>query len=126
MDVPIDQFAGLIDCSRIFLSADTGPLHLASARKICPDSKAAFRNNTAVIGVFGATSGRIYGYDSFSRLYLSSAQDPPSKIFEGSPPCKNLTCIDKVNKKCLIDHCFEGVEAQEIVDYIDRYLSGIR
>ncbi|MFQ6038447.1 MAG: hypothetical protein ACE5LV_07505, partial [Candidatus Aminicenantales bacterium] len=78
---------------------------------------------TAVVGVFGATDARIYGYDSTSEKYLDTSQSAPSKVFEASPPCKNLTCIDKVSKTCVEPKCFEGLDPEPIIAYIRDYLS---
>jgi ADP-heptose:LPS heptosyltransferase len=122
-DTPIDVFASLIDHSHMFITGDTAPLHIAAARRVTVDSDNYFRNATAVVGIFGATSGKIYGYDSYSDAYLPSAQDAPSKIFEANPECKNLTCIDKIFKACPEVRCFDGLEPEPIIDYIRNYLS---
>lgn len=117
-NTPIDVYAGLTDHWDVFISGDTAPLHLAAAKKIIVDSGQKFRNSTAVIGIFGATSGKIYGYDSFSSGYLPSSQDAPARAFEGSPSCKNLTCIDKIFKNCPEIRCFKGLKPAEVIDYI--------
>lgn len=122
-DVPIDVYASLTDHSDLFVSGDTAPLHIAAARKVVVDSGDGFRNATAVVGVFGATDARIYGYDSTSEKYLDTSQSAPSKVFEASPPCKNLTCIDKVSKTCVEPKCFEGLDPEPIIAYIRDYLS---
>ncbi len=98
-NIGIDVYAALIDNSDVFISADTGPLHIAAAKKYIINSNNRFKNSTAIVGIFGATSAKIYGYDSFSSEYFPSAQNAPSKIFEGRPACKNLTCIDKIFKE---------------------------
>ena len=121
-EVPLDAFAVLTDHSDMFISGDTGPLHIAAARKIMVDSEIHFRNLTFVIGIFGATSGKIYGYDSFSDDYIPTPQDVPSKIFEAFPSCKNLTCIDKIFKKCPKVRCFDGLKPEVVIDYIQSYL----
>lgn len=122
-NTPIDVFASLIDHSHMFVTGDTAPLHIAAARRVTVDSDSYFNNSTAVVGIFGATSGKIYGYDSYSDAYLPSAQDAPSKIFEAHPECKNLTCIDKIFKACPDVRCFEGLEPEPIIDYIRNYFS---
>jgi len=122
-DTPIDVYAGLIDNSDMFISGDTGPLHIAAAKKVIVNSDNHFRNSTAVVGIFGATSAKIYGYDSYSDEYLPASQDAPSKTFEGSPSCKNLTCIDKIFKKCPEVKCFSGLKPESIIDYVQKYLS---
>jgi ADP-heptose:LPS heptosyltransferase len=122
-DTPIDVYAGLIDNSDMFISGDTGPLHIAAAKKVIVNSDNHFKNSTAIVGIYGATSPKIYGYDSFSDEYLPASQNAPSKSFEGSPPCKNLTCIDKIFKKCPEVMCFNGLDPESIIDYIQNYLS---
>jgi ADP-heptose:LPS heptosyltransferase len=122
-DTPIDVFASLIDHSHMFITGDTAPLHIAAAKRVAVGLDNYFRNSTAVVGIFGATSGKIYGYDSFSDTYLASAQDAPSKIFEAFPECKNLTCIDKIFKACPEVRCFDGLAPGPIIDYIRNYLS---
>lgn len=122
-DTPIDVYAALIDNSDMFISGDTGPLHIAAANKVIVNSDTHFRNSTAVVGIFGATSAKIYGYDSFSNEYLPASQDAPSKTFEGFPSCKNLTCIDKIFKKCPEVRCFDGLEPDPVICYIQNYLS---
>ena len=122
-DIPIDVYAALIDNSDMFITGDTGPLHIAAAKKIIVNSDNHFRNSTAVIGIFGATSAKIYGYDSFSDEYLSASQAAPSKAFEAYPACKNLTCIDKIFKKCPEVRCFDGLEPEQVIDYVKNYLS---
>lgn len=124
-DIPIDVYAALIDNSDLFITGDTGPLHIAAARKYIVNSDARFENSTAIIGIFGATSAKIYGYDSFSPEYFPAAQDAPSKVFESNPPCKNLTCIDKIFKNCPEVRCFDGLESEQIVSYTHNYLSQI-
>jgi ADP-heptose:LPS heptosyltransferase len=122
-DTPIDVYAALIDHSDVFITGDTAPLHIAAAKKIIVDSELRFRNSTAVVGIFGATSSKIYGYDSFSSDHIAAPQDAPSKVFEVFPECKNITCIDKIFKACPKVKCFEGLEAERIVDYVNSYLS---
>ncbi len=124
-NIGIGVYAALIDNSDVFISADTGPLHIAAAKKYIIDSDNSFKNSTAIVGIFGATSPKIYGYDSFSSEYFPSAQDAPSKIFEGHPACKNLTCIDKIFKNCKEIKCFEGLEPEPVVDYVRNYLNQI-
>ncbi len=122
-DTDIDIYTGLIDNVRILISGDTAPIHIAAAKKYILDSNNSFNNSTAIISIFGATSAKIYGYDSYLPDYAASAQSAPSKIFEGAPPCKNLTCINKIFKRCPKVRCFEGVDPDEIVDYVRDYLT---
>lgn len=122
-DTSIDVCAALIDYSDMFISGDTGPLHIAAAKKVIVNSDTHFRNSTALIGIFGATSAKIYGYDSFSDEYLSASQNAPSKTFEAWPPCKNLTCIDKIFKKCPEVRCFDGLDSEQVIGYVQNYFS---
>jgi len=122
-EIPIEAYPTLIDDSDMFITGDTGPLHIAAARKVIVNSNNHFRNSTAIVEIFGATSAKIYGYDSFSDEYLSASQNAPSKTFEGFPTCKNLTCIDKIFKKCPEVNCFEGIETKEVIEYIQNYLN---
>ncbi|NQT80700.1 MAG: glycosyltransferase family 9 protein [Candidatus Aminicenantes bacterium] len=124
-DIGIDVYAALIDNSDLFITADTGPLHIAAARKYIVNSGDRFKNSTAIIGIFGATSAKIYGYDSSLPEYFPAPQDAPSKVFESNPPCKNLTCIDKIFKNCPEVRCFDELEPEEIIDYTHNYLSQI-
>lgn len=121
-NIPIDVYAALSDHAKMFISGDTGPMHIAAAHKILLESPGYFNNATALVGIFGGTSSKIYGYDSFSDSHLSPSQNAPAKVFEGRPSCKNLTCIDKIYKKCKQIRCFEGVNCSEILHYIESYL----
>jgi len=122
IDTPLDIYTALTDKADIFISADTGPMHLSAAEKIIVDSEQKYRNQTALIGIFGATPSKLYGYDSFSNVHIDTAQNAPAKAFEGHPPCKNLTCIDKAFKKCSPIRCFEGIDPEEIISYIQSLL----
>ena len=117
-DISIGTYTGIIDKSDLFISGDTAQLHIAAAYKECPGSKISFRNKTAIISIFGATDSKVYGYDSFSKAHLPSNQDAPSKVFEGKPACKNITCIHKTHKNCMKVKCFEGVSIEEVIEYI--------
>ena len=119
----IDVYASLTDRADMFLSGDTGPLHIAAARKIALSSPQRYANATALVGVFGATNGEMYGYDSDSPNHAPAPQNAPSRIFEGAPPCKNLTCVDKIWKNCRHRRCFEGLEPEAISEYVGGYFS---
>lgn len=124
-NIPIDTYAALIDNSELFISGDTGPLHIAAARKVITDADNHFKNSTGILGIFGATSPRIYGYDSFCKHYQSAPQHSPSKSFEGTPFCKNLTCTHKNSKLCSEIRCFQGLNPEAILHYIKEYLSNL-
>jgi ADP-heptose:LPS heptosyltransferase len=119
----IDVYAALADRADVFLSGDTGPLHIAASRKIALTSPNQYKNDTALVGVFGATNSEMYGYDSQSPKHASAPQDAPSRVFEGHPPCKNLTCIDKIWKNCPHRRCFEGLRPETISAYVGDYFS---
>ena len=121
-ETPIDVYAALTDHSDMFITGDTAPLHIAASKKIVVDSDLRFRNSTAVVGIFGATSSKIYGYDSFSEEHIAAPQKAPSKVFEVFPECKNLTCIDKIFKACPEVKCFDGLKPEPIIDYVNSYL----
>ncbi len=120
-NIAIDTYAGLIDRADLFITGDTAQMHIAAAYKECPGEEGMFRNRTALLNVFGATSAEIYGYDSFLAHYLDSSQQAPAKIFEGSPRCKNLTCIHKTRKKCPAVKCFRGLRAADILNYLQEF-----
>jgi ADP-heptose:LPS heptosyltransferase len=122
-ETPIDVYAALTDHSDMFITGDTAPLHIAAAKKIIVDSDLSFQNSTAVVGIFGATSSKIYGYDSFSEEHIPAPQKAPSKVFEVFPECKNLTCIDKIFKACPKVKCFDGLKPESIIEYVNNYLA---
>lgn len=124
-NIDIDIYAALTDQVDVFISGDTAPLHIASAKKYSAGTENLYKNRTSIIGIFGATSGKIYGYDSFSPEYNSPAQDAPAKVFESQPPCKNLTCIDKAFKNCREILCFQGLKPEMIVEFTDDCLKNI-
>ena len=125
-NLDIDVYASITDQVDVFISGDTAPLHIASAKKYSAGSENLFKNKTAIVGIFGATSGRIYGYDSSSPEYFSSAQDAPAITFESLPACKNLTCIDKIFKNCKEILCFEGLKPESIVEFVDNYFEKLK
>ncbi|MFQ5867803.1 MAG: glycosyltransferase family 9 protein [bacterium] len=123
-ELPIDICASLVDGCEVFISGDTGMMHIAAARKIFANLKCPFKNRTAVVSIFGATEPKIYGYDSFKPEYILASQDAPSKVFEAQPDCKNITCsAQRVIKKCLLHKCFQGIDINGVVKYVVDYLS---
>lgn len=119
-NTPIDSYAGLIDRADLFITADTAQMHIAAARRVMPDSGGEFRNRTSLLTIFGATHSRIYGYDSFSSGYLDSNQNAPAKVFQGKPPCRNLTCIHKTRKNCRTVECFTGLDTVPLMAWIEN------
>ena len=79
----LEAYAALIDLCDVFISPDTGPLHLAAARKFSRSGRYEFSNRTAVQSYFGATPPRMSGYDSTQSGYLPANQDAPSWCHTG-------------------------------------------
>ena len=77
----LGQMAALMAKVSLVISNDSGPMHIAAARKIALDSGYSFNNSTAIVSIFGSTDPEIYGYDSFRTGYAEANQKAPSKIF---------------------------------------------
>jgi ADP-heptose:LPS heptosyltransferase len=122
----LDVYTALIDLSDVFVSGDTGPLHLAAARKYSRSSGASLRNRTAVLSVFGGTPSRIYGYDSQVPGFLAANQDAPSRTFVAESRCRNITCINKMAKTCREVRCFQSLDPGDVVLEASRYLESAR
>ncbi|MEJ2217615.1 MAG: glycosyltransferase family 9 protein [Gemmatimonadota bacterium] len=112
---PLDAYAAVVDAADVFLTADTGPLHVAAARKQARLGTNGFRNRTAVVSVFGATPVRLYGYASNRRGFLPANQDAPSYAHAATSPCRNLTCINKTVKTCRDVRCFQQVDTRAVL-----------
>ena len=69
----LDSYAALIDASDIFITGDTGPLHIAASERYSSDDGTILRNSTAIYSIFSVTPPRIYGYDS-TRIGFCGAQ----------------------------------------------------
>jgi ADP-heptose:LPS heptosyltransferase len=124
--LPIDVYASLLDLCDVFVTGDTGPMHIAAARKVCSDGDFSFRNRTAMVSLFGATDSRIYGYDSVREGYIGTNQTAPSRVFEASPSCKNLSCsIQRVTRTCAKGRCFDGLDIRDVAAYVKEYLSSL-
>ena len=54
----------LIDQAEVFITPDTGVMHLAAARKVLVDKLSCYhaRNSTKIIALFGATNPGLFGY----------------------------------------------------------------
>jgi hypothetical protein len=115
----LDAYAALIDFSDFFISGDTGPLHVAAARKHSKDGSSVFRNRTVVLSVFGATPPRFSGYDSRRVGFMGSSQDAPSDAYQSRSSCRNITCVHKMALVCDAKGCFQSLDVAGI-------LSGIR
>lgn len=121
--MPLDAYAALIDRADLFVTGDTGPLHLAAARRYARSSDYQFRNTTAVLSIFGATMPRMSGYDSFQPGYVPSSQDAPSWCYQAGSRCRNITCLDKMMKTCRTVRCFERVDVDGLAGLIASYIN---
>jgi len=121
----LEAYSALIDFCDVFISGDTGPLHLAAARRYSRSGRYVFRNRTAVMGLFGATPSRMSGYDSLQPGYLPANQDAPSWSYTAGSPCRNITCLNKMYKTCLTVRCFEEVDVEGLAGRIMTYLQGL-
>jgi heptosyltransferase II len=123
--VSLDAYGALIDFCDVFISGDTGPLHIAAARKVSKSGEFRFRNKTFVISIFGATPPRLSGYDSTNPLYFGANQDVLSKTYVSESPCRNITCVNKMAKTCKNVRCYEFLNTDVITSDIQAYLSGL-
>ena len=123
--MPLEIFSALIDFADVFISGDTGPLHLAAARRYSRSTHHQFRNRTAVLSFFGATTPRMSGYDSSQPGYLPANQDAPSWCYQAGSPCRNITCLNKMFKTCKTVRCFEHVDVEGLATTVARYLNGL-
>jgi ADP-heptose:LPS heptosyltransferase len=113
-------FTALIDASDMFVSGDTGPLHVAACRKFS-QSGLPLRNRTAIVAIYGATDSRMYGYDSVQPFHAPANQDVPSRSFSAPAPCRNISCINKFGKSCAKVRCFDGLPVEEIANDMISY-----
>ncbi len=120
--LPIDAYAALVDFADVFISGDTGPLHIAAARKYSRTGNVKFRNRTFVISVFGATPARMSGYDSTNPLFPPANQDVWSKTYVSESPCRNITCVNKMAKTCQKVRCYEALDVGKIVADVKLHL----
>jgi ADP-heptose:LPS heptosyltransferase len=118
----LDAYAALLDFTDVFISGDTGPLHIGAARKFSKTGNRKFRNRTYVVSVFGATNARMSGYDSTDPLFPPADQDVPSRCYASESPCRNITCMNKMSKTCKTVRCFEFLDVEKILADIRAYL----
>jgi ADP-heptose:LPS heptosyltransferase len=118
--MPIEAYTALIDASDMFISGDTGPLHISACRKFAWDGR-PLRNKTVVLAIYGATDSRMYGYDSEQPFHAPANQDAPSRSFSAPAPCRNITCVNKFGKSCAEVRCFDRLPVDQIYDYIASY-----
>jgi ADP-heptose:LPS heptosyltransferase len=122
----LDAYAALIDFADVFVTGDTGPMHLAAARRYARSGCHQFRNRTAVLSFFGATPPRMSGYDSFRSGYLAANQDAPSFCYQAVSPCRNITCVGKLFKTCVTPRCFERVDVDALASHAAAHLQSVR
>ncbi len=123
--LPLDAYSALMDWCDVFISGDTGPLHLAAARRHARDGTCRFRNLTAVLSVFGATPARMSGYDSAQPGYPPANQDAPSWCYAAGSPCRNITCLNKMFKTCRVARCFDDVDCGLLARLVERYFDDL-
>jgi ADP-heptose:LPS heptosyltransferase len=123
--MPLDAYAALIDLADVFVTGDTGPLHLAAARRYARSGRHQFRNRTAVLSFFGATPPRMSGYDSVRAGYLAANQDAPSFCYQAFSPCRNITCVNKLFKTCVKPRCFEHVDVEALASHAAVHLHSL-
>ncbi len=124
--LPIDAYAALVDFTDVFISGDTGPLHIAAARKCSRSGNVRFKNRTFVISVFGATPARMSGYDSTDPLFPPANQDVWSKTYVSESPCRNITCVNKMAKTCRKVLCYDRLDVGAITGDIQRHLEKLK
>ena len=125
-DLPLEAYAALMDRADVFITGDTGPLHLAAARRYARSGAQRFRNRTAVLSLFGATVPRMSGYDSGRPGYLPANQDAPSWCYQAGSRCRNLTCLNKYFKTCRTVRCFETVDVAGLAALVVSHLAQLR
>ena len=118
----LEAYAALMDYADVMITGDTGPLHLAAARRYARSGSHRFRNRTAVLSLFGATIPRLSGYDSSQPGYLAANQDAPSWCYVAASPCRNVTCLNKYFKTCRAVRCFEGADTAELAAKVVAHL----
>jgi ADP-heptose:LPS heptosyltransferase len=123
--MPLEVYSALIDFADVFVSGDTGPLHLGASRRYSRSGHYQFRNRTAVLSFFGATTPRMSGYDSFQPGYLPANQNAPSWCYQAGSPCRNITCLNKMFKTCKTVRCFEQVDVAGLATLVAGYLDGL-
>jgi len=121
-NMSLEAYAALMDYADVFITGDTGPLHLAAARRHARSGHHAFRNRTAVLSLFGATISRMSGYDSSQPGYLAANQDAPSWCYVARSPCRNVTCLNKYFKTCRTVRCFEGADVGALAALVLAHL----
>ncbi len=122
----LDVYTALIDFVDVYITGNTGPLHLAAAHKFSRSNSNSLRNKTAVFSIFGSTPSRIYGYDSKTPGFFAANQDAPSRVFIAKSPCRNITCINKSAKTCSKVQCFQSLDLNKIVSEVVNYIETVQ
>jgi ADP-heptose:LPS heptosyltransferase len=122
----LSSYTALIDLCDVFLTGDTGPLHIAASWKEPLDEKNQLKNHTVVISIIGPTNSRLFCYDSTKPGHIPANQDAPSKVFVGEAPCRNITCLNKTGKTCKEIRCFMNIDPDKISSYIISYFHLLR
>jgi ADP-heptose:LPS heptosyltransferase len=120
----LEAYTALIDWSDVFISGDTGPLHLAAAWKSDREGRHGFRNRTAVLSIFGATPPRFSGYDS-APGFMESEQRAESHSYQSVSTCRNLTCMHKMAKDCDASGCFQDLDVEQIITHAQNLLKRV-
>jgi ADP-heptose:LPS heptosyltransferase len=115
-------YAALIDRADLFVTGDTGPMHIAAAKKMSRSGNHVFRNRTAVLNLFGATPARMSGYDSRRPGYLPGNQDAPAWCIQPASECRNILCVNKLYKTCEVIRCFGDLKLDHVAGLISPYL----
>jgi heptosyltransferase-2 len=90
------QLLGLISQSRLFITNDTGPMHLANALSV------------PVVALFGPTNPAVTG-----------PFHPPAVVLK-----KEAACWPCLYRKCPYDHrCLAGIEAEEVLAAARQFLT---
>lgn len=81
----------LVDQSDVFVTGDTGIMHLAAAFKINPDNCSLKQNNkTRIVALFGGTNPGLYGYHMQTKIIGRGRKDQkyirPGFLKEGYDP----------------------------------------
>jgi ADP-heptose:LPS heptosyltransferase len=121
--MPLDLYAATLDLTDIFLSGDTGPMHIAAACKKAQNGHNSLKNATSLATLFGSTDAKIYGYDSYDQRCMKAPQKAPSKIFDSPCPQKNILCtLEKIGHRCRRNDCFKADQADQASQWVNQCL----
>ncbi|MDZ7724367.1 MAG: glycosyltransferase family 9 protein [candidate division KSB1 bacterium] len=124
---PLSVYASLVDLCDSYVTGDTGPMHIAAARKTLSNSEKPFTNKTSIISLFKATEPKIYGYSSDSNIMISANQDAPSRVFEIKVACKSITCtIQRITKSCNLSECGCAAASLNVIEISKFILDSLK